>query len=159
MKIESPMLGTIEITEDRIIDFPDGLPGFEQCKRFVILHEESDAPSVYVLQSADEPQVAFSITSPLQIGVRYEFSLTDDEAKMLELARPEDVTVAIIVRKDDEGEGNTPGGAGLRANFIAPVIINTVSRKGLQKVINRLGCEITLRAEEDDNDVAHTDSN
>lgn len=159
MKIESPMLGTIEITEDRIIDFPDGLPGFEQCKRFVILHEESDAPSVYVLQSTDDPQVAFSITSPVQIGVRYEFSLTDDEAKMLELAKPEDVTVAIIVRKGDENDDNTPAGAGLRANFMAPVVINTVSRKGLQKVINRLGCEITLRAEEESDDAAHNDSN
>jgi len=51
----------------------------------------------------------------------------------------------VIVRKD-EGEGEGPASTGLRANFMAPVVINTGERVGLQKVIGQLDCEITLRA-------------
>ena len=35
----------------------------------------------------------------------------------------------------------------VRANFVAPLVINVGERIGMQKVINRLGCEITLRAQ------------
>ena len=57
--------------------------------------------------------------------------------------RPSSAAVAVIVRKD---EGESPAGTGLRANFMAPLVINTGERVGLQKLIDRLGCEITLRA-------------
>ena len=33
---------------------------------------------------------------------------------------------------------------------MAPLVINTKARKGLQKVISRLGCDITLRAIEEE---------
>ena len=54
-----------------------------------------------------------------------------------------DAVVAVIVRKDDAD----PASTGLRANFVAPLVINVGERIGMQKVINRLGCEITLRAQ------------
>jgi flagellar assembly factor FliW len=40
MQIKSPLFGSAEIAEDKIIEFPSGLPGFEQCRRFTLLHEE-----------------------------------------------------------------------------------------------------------------------
>lgn len=145
MKIESPAVGTIDIAEDRIIEFPAGLPGFETQHKFAILHEEGNTGSnVFVLQSMDDPAIAFSITTPDALGVHYDFVLNPDEVKSIGLTNNTDATVAIIVRKDEED--NTPFGAGLRANFMAPLVINTKARKGLQKVISRLGCDITLRA-------------
>ena len=57
-----------------------------------------------------------------------------------------DAVVAVIVRKE-EGDAANPASTGLRANFVAPLVINVGERVGLQKVINRLGCEITLRAQ------------
>ncbi|WP_332672209.1 flagellar assembly protein FliW [Aromatoleum sp.] len=144
MKIESPMFGIVEVSEDKVIDFPAGLPGFEQCKRFALVHEEGKAPTVFLLQSADDPSVAFSVTGPENLGVNYEFELDDEEAAILQLSTPADALVAIIVHKD--GTDNSPETAGLRANFMAPLVINVAARRGLQKVINKLGCDITLRA-------------
>jgi len=145
MKIESPVFGPFEISEEKVIEFPAGLPGFESCKRFALVHEEGSAASVFLLQSADDPAVVFSLTSPETLGVNYEFSLDDDEVAMLKLTDPTDAFVAVIVRKDDAG--GSPASAGLRANFMAPVVINVDARRGLQKVIGKLGCDITLRAE------------
>lgn len=145
MRIESHTLGTIEVADDKVIEFPEGLPGFEGSKRFAMVHEEGSGTSVFMLQSADDPAVTFSITVPESLGINYEFSLTDAEAEMLALARPEDALVAIIVRKDDEVR--SPASAGLKANFMAPLVINVAARRGLQKVISKLGCDVTLRAQ------------
>ena len=143
MKIETPMLGAIEVSDDKVIEFPAGLPGFEHCHRFVLVHEEGSEVTVFQLQSADEPDVVFSLTGPEQFGITYEFALSDEEVAALQLDRPEDALVAIIVRKD----GDDPATAGLRANFMAPLVINVGARRGLQKIINKLGCDIVLRAQ------------
>lgn len=145
MKIESPELGMVDVAEDKIIDFPAGLPGFEQCRRFVLLHDEGGAVGLYMLQSVDEPGVVFSVTGPEQLGIKYEFSLSDDEVAALGLASPSDALVAVIVRKDERADPS-PVSVGMRANFMAPLVINAETRRGLQKVIDRFGCEITLRA-------------
>lgn len=143
MKIETPMLGAIEVSDDKVIEFPAGLPGFEHCHRFVLVHEEGSEVTVFQLQSADEPDVVFSLTGPERFGITYEFALSDEEVAALQLDRPEDALVAIIVRKD----GDDPATAGLRANFMAPLVINVGARRGLQKIINKLGCDIVLRAQ------------
>lgn len=143
MKIESPVLGVVDVSDDKVIEFPAGLPGFEHCHRFVLVHEEGRETTVFQLQSVDDPDVSFSLTGPEQFGITYEFPLSDDEVAALQLDRPEDALVAIIVRK----EGEDPATAGLRANFMAPLVINVGARRGLQKVINKLGCDIILRAQ------------
>ncbi|MDR3087404.1 MAG: flagellar assembly protein FliW [Azoarcus sp.] len=141
MKIESPELGTIEISDDKLIEFPAGLPGFENLRRFALLHEEGGESKVFLLQSVEDASVTFSLTSPEPLGITYEFPLTDEETALLRLSRPEDAIVVVIVRKDD----NVPGNAGLRANFMAPLVINIRQQRGMQKIINKLGCDIVLR--------------
>ena len=146
MKIESQMFGTFDVAEDKVIEFPAGLPGFEQCKRFALVHEEGAATAVMLLQSVEAPDVAFSLTAPESLGVNYDFGLTDDEVAALKLEKATDALIAVIVRKET-GDANDPAGAGLRANFMAPVVINVAARRGLQKVINKLSFDVTLRAE------------
>jgi flagellar assembly factor FliW len=141
MKIESPVLGKVEISDDKVIEFPAGLPGFENSHRFVLVHEEGSEANVFLLQSVDDANVAFSLTGPEQLGITYEFPLSDEEVSALKLAKPEDAAVAVIVRKGDDA----PSTAGLRANFMAPLVINTVAKRGLQKVIDKLGVDIILR--------------
>jgi flagellar assembly factor FliW len=145
MKIESPVLGTIEVSEEKIIEFRNGLPGFENCRRFALLHEEGAEPTLFLLQSVDDPEVMFSITGPETLGVTYEFSISDEEADQLALTDPKDAVIAIIVRKDEESD--SPSTAGMRANFMAPLVINVPAQRGMQKVFPRLGAHITLRAE------------
>ncbi|THF62938.1 flagellar biosynthesis protein FliW [Pseudothauera nasutitermitis] len=145
MKIESALFGTFEIAEDKIIEFPAGLPGFESCTRFALVHEDGSDTSLVLLQSADDPEVAFSLAEPASFGIHYEFSLSDDEQAVLGLTSPDEALVAVILRKDDAEQG-TPSTAGLRANFMAPLVLNVAARRGLQKVIGKMDCDITLRA-------------
>ena len=143
MHIDSPAFGPIDVDTDKIIEFPHGLPGFENCQHFTFV-EDGDSGAVLQMQSVDDPAVVFSVTDPKTLGVNYEFALSDEEVSTLALTSAADAAVAVIVRKDN-GNGS-PADAGLKANFMAPLVINTVSRRGMQKVMERVGCDITLRA-------------
>ncbi len=143
MHIDSPAFGPIDIDADKIIEFPRGLPGFENCQQFTFV-EDGDSGAVLQMQSVDDPTVVFSVTDPKMLGVNYEFALSDEEVNLLALASATDAAVAVIVRKDS-GSGS-PADAGLKANFMAPLVINTVERRGIQKIMEKVGCDITLRA-------------
>lgn len=145
MHIQSPVLGAIEVAEDKVIEFPAGLPGLEGCKRFALLHDTAASSGLFMLQSVDDPNLVLSVTGPENLRVNYEFSLTAEEVAALQMDKPEDVVVAIILSKD-MGESAAPGSAGMRGNFMAPLVINVAARRGLQKIINKSGCEVTLRA-------------
>lgn len=142
MRIESPRFGSLDVDADKLITFPAGLPGFEDCKRFSLLElEVTSGPGVGVLQSVERPEVAFSVAEPDQFGLHYEFALTEDEEALLRVSKPEDVTLLLILRRTEPASSEPP----VKANLMAPLVINTANRVGLQKVIGRIGCDVTLR--------------
>jgi flagellar assembly factor FliW len=143
MKIESPRFGTLVVEPSRIIDFPRGLIGFEDCKRFSLFHPEGDQPDYFILQSLDDAALAFHIADPAQFGFGHEIVLSDDEAADLALS-DSDRRVAnsaanpvahlvVVVMLSKEGPGQP-----VRANLNAPLIINLDTRRGLQHVFARL---------------------
>jgi flagellar assembly factor FliW len=88
MKISSPVVGEIEVSPERVITFPAGLPGFEACQ-FALLHAEgNDAPKLFMLQSLDDADVGFTVTTPDILGLNYEFALSDAEVDDLQLTDP-----------------------------------------------------------------------
>ncbi|MDY0036162.1 MAG: flagellar assembly protein FliW [Zoogloea oleivorans] len=146
MKITSPIVGEVEVSSDRIIEFPAGLPGFEACRQFTLLHDEgSEAPQAFMLQSLNDPDVMFSVTTPDVLGLNYEFTLSDDEVAALQLTNPDDVSLLLIVRHNDSADSN-PAESPVRANLMAPLVVNTTTRRGLQKVIGRVDTRVTLHA-------------
>lgn len=145
MNIDSPVLGRIEVSDDKIIDFPAGLPGFEHLQRFALLHDEDDeARELFLLLAVDAPEVLFSVTDPANVAVHYELRLTDEESAEIGLDDPAQAAVLVILRRED-GDG-APETAGLRANFMAPLVVNLETRRGLQKIMSRVDCEVTLRS-------------
>ena len=139
MKISSPVVGEIEVSPERVLTFPAGLPGFEACRQFALLHAEgNDAPQLFMLQSLDDADVGFTVTTPDILGLNYEFALSDAEVDDLQLTDPADVSVLLIVRRD----GDNP----VHANVMAPLVINTATRRGLQKIIGKVDASVTLKA-------------
>jgi flagellar assembly factor FliW len=131
MKIETYLFGTIDVSDDSVITFPDGLPAFEHCRRFALVHEReaSSTPTSYTLQSLDDPSVAFQIADPTVYGFHYELELTDDETSKLAVASPDQVTVMLMLFRRDDRNGP------IEANLRAPVLINTATRLAMQKLI------------------------
>jgi len=133
MNIESPRFGSLDVEPSRIIEFPLGLVGFEDCRRFTLFHPEdsaNEAPRYFILQSLDDPSVAFHIADPALFDFSYEITLSDEEAAQLQMTDPSQTAVVVTLTKDSDGP--------LRANLNAPLIINLESRRGLQHMFARL---------------------
>ena len=130
MKIEIDRfdLKDINIDPNTLFTFPEGIPGFESCKRFKLFHLE-DKPNVQWLQSIDDTSVLFPITTPESLDFSYQIELSDADCSLLDLKDPETTAVAIIVYRNNDPKGN------IVANTRSPLILNLESRKGMQKVL------------------------
>ncbi len=140
MQFDTYLFGKIEVSAEKIINFPKGLVGFERNVRYTLVHEAAgDTPVSFTLQSLDDPMLAFQIVDPTTLGFNYELALTDAESELLGQPAPEDVAVMQLIFRKEEGS-NTSIAPSLRA----PLVINTKARVGLQKVMESLRSNITL---------------
>lgn len=147
MKIDTTRFGELEINPDAILTFPRGLPGFEEYKRYQLLHEGNPGPVVYYLQSLDDPAVAFSIVDPTLFGLNYEFALSDDEEALLQAGDSAGLVVVLMVYKPVEivaGE-KTIFRDSISANINGPLVLNLDKKLGMQKVLVGPKVDLTLR--------------
>lgn len=145
MKFESTTLGSIEVSPDTIITFPEGLIGLEDCKRYSLFHEDKENPIVFWLQSLDEPDITFSVIDPAILGIRYEITLDGAETALIEREASDDIAVLMIVRKANDLLDSNVADSDVKANAIAPLVINMKTRLGLQKCT--AVCELVFRNE------------
>jgi flagellar assembly factor FliW len=141
MQVQTYLFGTVEVTPEKVITFSKGLVGFEQCTRFMLVHEQTEAPpSSFTLQSLDDPTLAWQIVDPATLGFNYELNLSDDENALLGSPAAEDVIVMqILFKKEEDGKE-----AVITPNLRAPLVINTRIRAGIQKVMETMRPNITL---------------
>lgn len=124
MKIETNRFGTITISEDEIVQFEEGLLGFEAYHKYVVLNTEDGSPFRW-LQSVDDGNLAFVIIEPLSFMLEYDLEIPDEDQVALSLERAEDVVIYAIVSIPDNPQDMT-------ANLQGPVVINAKDKKGRQ---------------------------
>jgi flagellar assembly factor FliW len=129
--IETPHFGPIEYTEDKVLDFPFGIPAFEVEKRFLALERPETAPVIF-LQSLSRPDLVF-MTLPVSLvepGYRGGMSPEDLEALDLEVDRQphegQEVLTLVVITVDEDRVAT--------ANLMAPVVVNLSTRHALQSV-------------------------
>lgn len=128
MKIETKFLGQVEIEEQDILFFEEGLPGFSTVRSFVLLPIDADAPLV-LLQSIEQAAVGFVLAYPFAFKKDYAFDLSEDDREDLHIEREEDVLVYGIVTLNETLADST-------INLLAPVIINLVKNRGKQIILS-----------------------
>ena len=133
--LETRYFGTIEYEESAVLEFPRGLPGFDERRRFVATRLAASDPLVY-LQSLEEPGLCF-ITAPAAAvapGYRLEADAEDLELVGLPPERQPEIgkeALCLIVLSMRE--------TGPTANLLAPVIVNLGNRKAVQTIAQRPG--------------------
>lgn len=146
MKFHSTQFGTQEIDPESILTFPKGMPGFEGSTRYKLFHTDQtdqEQPVVHWLQSIDEPDVTFALVDPATFGINYEFTLTDEEERLLQMEKVEDIAVLLIAYKPQPDASSS---ANINANINGPIVLNTRARIGMQKVLVGLEADITLKS-------------
>jgi len=143
MKFHSTQFGTQEIDPESILTFPKGMPGFENCTRYKLFHEDKEQPVVHWLQSIDDPNIAFSVVDPAVFGLNYEFVLSDEEERLLKMESVDDIAVFLIAYKQ---QPDADSKANINANINGPIVLNIRTRIGMQKVLVGLQADITLKS-------------
>ena len=126
VKINSKPFGEMDVEEDQIIEFADGILGFDFVKKFAVL-EEKDSPFVW-LQALDEPELAFVMISPLEFMSEYSLMISQSDLEDVDASGPEQLAVFAIVTIPSHNPSE------MTANLQGPVIINVGKRKGKQAI-------------------------
>jgi flagellar assembly factor FliW len=127
MLIETKHFGALEIQEDRVLTFNQGLFAFEARKRYILLENEDPENPLWWLQSLDDPNLVFVLINPFLFKHDYEFDLSDEDVEELGIQKSEEVVVFCLVIPEDVKK--------MTANLLAPLIINAASKKGKQIVL------------------------
>lgn len=134
-------LKDVPVAEERVFTFPAGLVGFEENKRFTLFHEEGK-PTVFWLQSLDDPALSFSVVPPERINVAYEIDLSEEESRLLGLSDPADAIVVVILYRDAAAGAD---GGRIAASTHSPLVINAKTRVGMQKILRDVQPSVVYR--------------
>ncbi len=126
--IENPQLGPIKVETDKITTFHEGLIGFEDLKRFVIIDLEEYEPFQWLL-SIDDPDISFPIISPILVIDEYSPAISKAEAYNLGEFQDHDLLLYVIVTIRPELKRVT-------ANLKGPLIVNIKQGLGQQIVLD-----------------------
>lgn len=114
--------GTFEVAADEIITFPAGLPGFEECRRFVVLSSRELEP-FKCLQSVEGPSASFLGVDPRRVFPDYRCVLSDvDRTRLGDPDETSLVWLAVVTVLD----------AQTLVNLRAPVVVNPTRMLGYQ---------------------------
>jgi len=112
--VESSRFGTLEIAEEAVLEFPDGLIGL-RGRYFTLLAREEGDP-FYWLHSLDDGSLAIPVTNPFRFFPGFELELSDAEADRIGIHDPAEADVFVTVRAGAElGD--------FSANLLAPILI------------------------------------
>ena len=128
MRVVSEQLGEIEIPEQSVVTFSGGIPGFPAARRFCLV-EVKPGSRFKLLQSVEEPGLAFVVTDPVDLDADYPLDQVRAAAVEVGLEQDEPLAVAAIVTVP-----SPPGRP--TANLLAPLAVGMRSRLGAQIVLH-----------------------
>jgi flagellar assembly factor FliW len=135
MKFDTTRFGQIDVKPEDMLIFPDGPLGFPDCTRFTFIDEERAAP-FRMLQSLDNPALAFVVVDPLMARPDFQFDVTVDDLKLIKADNTDNLLVYAIVTMNRNIHEVT-------INLQGPLVINPLQKLGHQFVL--IDTEYTTR--------------
>ena len=129
MRIQTSRFGEIEVNEASTVTMPEGLIGFQDRYRYVIIRHSTDSP-FYWFQSLDDPDLAFVIVDPLLFKPDFQIPMPRALLRAMEAENHQDLSVFVIVtipkgRPED-----------MTANLLGPLVVNIKARLARQLVLD-----------------------
>lgn len=110
---------------DGVVTFAEGLPGFEDCRQYVIVASPDMQPFT-VMQGVAEGGPSFVAIDPRVVDRGYRAALDRVERERLLADEREPLLWLAIVAAGEDGSAT--------ANLRAPVVINPGSMRGIQVI-------------------------
>lgn len=130
MRIETKIFGAVEITDDKIITFENGIIGFPELKHFTLLHDDeagTDA-GIRFLQSMEEPGFAMPVMDPLIVKRDYDPVVEDELLAGIGELNENNLLVMVTVTVPSDLTK-------MSVNLQGPIIINVEKRLAVQLIV------------------------
>jgi len=132
---ETANFGTIYFTPESVFEFPNGLPGFEERRRFLPVQNPQTAPILF-LQSMEVPSLCFTTLPIWVVDPQYCLRITEQDLEVLGFPAgheprigAEVLCLAVLSIRS----------TGTSANLLAPVVVNLKNYKAVQAVTSESG--------------------
>ena len=129
MIVQSTRFGELEVSDEQVLEFPQGVLGFPAEKRFALMEYKPDSP-FYFLQSLADPDLTFLMINPFAFFNDYEFDMDDSLMAEIGVTAENPPTVFKIATVKDKIDNMT-------VNLAGPVLVNLRDRKAAQWVIEK----------------------
>lgn len=127
MKIMTTRFGEIECPAEDVIEFPEGLLGFEDMKRYILVDIPDFAPLRW-LQSAEVPWLAFVVCDPTLLLTDYRVQVPKKDMEAIGLSAESRGFVYVILVVGGEDRPTT-------ANLKGPIVFNFERNQAKQVVL------------------------
>ena len=130
MRVETRVFGEIDIEDEKIINFEDGIIGFPDLKKFTLIYDEEkeNNSNIIWMQSLDEPAFAMPVMNPLLVKENYNPIVEDELLKALGNLAEENTLVLVTVTVPQNIEKTS-------VNLKAPIVINAKEKKAVQVIV------------------------
>lgn len=126
MQIDTSRFEKIDIDENKIITFENGMLGFERVKEYIIVEQKNS--DFCWLQAVKMGALAFPCIQPNKICEDYVANVDESICRELGLENDDDAFILCVVTVPRDVSQAT-------VNLRAPVVINTANRKAAQVVL------------------------
>lgn len=128
MLVKTKCFGEVEINDNKIIYFENGILGFEDYKKYTLIYDsEKNRKTIMWLQSVDESSLALPVIDPMLISEEYSPVVEDELLDVIGGITDENMFILVILTVPSDITKMT-------ANYKAPVIINTDTLRGIQLI-------------------------
>jgi flagellar assembly factor FliW len=125
--IQTTRFGQVQIQADDVLSFPEGILGFQDLKKFVMLDDPTDEIFAW-LQSCDQAAIAFPVLEPELFSETYKPTLAKADLENLKLAASDKNRMFCIITIPEDPTLMT-------ANMKAPIVVNVPARIARQCVL------------------------
>lgn len=116
--IKSSQFGELEVSPENVFTFEEGLLGFEEYKKYVLISDEITEPFKWLI-ALEEPEIGFPIVNPWHIDIEY------NPGKKYNY----EVVVPMVIVTIGGGVSE------MTANMKAPLLLNIEDMSGEQIII------------------------
>ncbi len=129
MKFNTRLFGEVDIAEDKVLCFDNGIIGLENLKKFTLIYdsEKEEAGRIIWLQSLEEEAYALPVLNPNNVIKDYNPIVDNELLEPLGEFKDDELMIFVTIRVPENIKDMT-------ANLKAPVIINTGNMKACQVV-------------------------
>jgi len=129
-KIHTSRFGELEVDEEKVVHFQNGIPAFENEHEFIILPYDEESP-YYFMQSLNSPDLAFLLTIPFLFFPDYTFEVDDATIHELDVKDYDKLLYYSMI--------TIPNGSirYMTANLLAPVVVNIENMQAKQVILEK----------------------